>query len=90
MNPSFKRATELRAAGAVTSVTVLRERECVRCMVDGLLDRKGESIVLSCLDVVALDLGIHPHADHKHVVARGEADICGSTCKYVGERVTHP
>ena len=57
----------------------------VRCMVDHLLGGKGESISLSCLDIVALDLGIHPYADHKHVVARGEADICGSTCRYVGE-----
>jgi hypothetical protein len=53
----------------------------VRC-----IGGKGESIVLSSLDIVALDLGIHPNADHKHVVARGEADICGSTCKYVHVR----
>ena len=58
---------------------------CVRCMVDGLLGKGEESSSLSCLDIVALDLGIHPYTDHKHVVARREADICGSTCGYVGE-----
>ena len=58
---------------------------CVCQVYDHLLGGKGESISLSCLDIIALDLGIHPYADHKHVVARGEADICGSTCRYVGE-----
>lgn len=49
-------------------------------------DKRKESSSLSCLDVVALDLGVRAHTDHKHVIVGRETDIRGSTCRRVGRQ----
>ncbi len=79
--PSFNMVTLVRGEGEDTSVTILQPNHttiiitrlfsCLSCLLHSL----------SGLDVVALDSGVHPHTDHQHVVARGEAEVTGRPCK---------